>query len=239
VNNAFLTELFDWGRRDRKGIIGIFNAFLRRLKIPWVISRALDPTRDMTNLLQRHNLWHLAMQPLVANVPGDFVDLGCFDGKTSVIFARTLLTLAPDRELHVYDHFAMGFHLTGQNIQTQLSENFHRAGVPQPLIHAGDFRETIPRQLPETIAFAHIDCGYGGDAQAHRALLGYLLSHLYPRMATGSICILADFHDSQVSRSPNYNPGVSLAVQDFFADKPETVSVLLADDYTHGYVRKE
>ncbi len=32
--------------------------------------------------------------------------------------------------------------------------------------------------------------------------------------------------------------GVRLAVRDFFVDKPEKVSLLLADDYTHGYFRK-
>ncbi len=238
MDNRFLSDWFDWGRRDRGGIVGFLNVLLQKLRIPIVISRSLDPTRDMTNLLQRQNLWHLAMQPLVVPIPGDYVDLGCFDGKTSVIFSRVLQVLAPDRSLHLYDHFAISFHLTGKDIQQQVSQNFRYVGLPEPVIHAGDFRATVPARLPDAIAFVHIDCGFGGDPLAHAAVLGYLLSHIYPRMSQGAVCVLADFHDPDVRDRPDYNPGVRVAVQDFFADKPEKVSVLLADDYTHGYFRK-
>src|SRR5687768_11957934 len=144
MNNFFLTRLFDWD--DRRAGMACANRWLRRLQIPWAIRSALDPKAAMTTVEQRLNLWHLAQQPLAYDVPGDYVELGCFDGKTAVIFARALEGSGPGRELHLYDHFQIGFHLTGRDIKNELLENFRQAGCPPPVLHPGDFRTTIPAE---------------------------------------------------------------------------------------------
>ncbi|PZV06455.1 MAG: hypothetical protein DCF22_23835 [Leptolyngbya sp.] len=205
MNNAFLAQLFDWGASKKKGALWFINGVLRRLGIPFVVRRAIDPTRDMTNLEQRLNLWHLASQPLAYGVEGNVVELGCFDGKTAVIFARVIEQLAPDRQLHLYDHFRIGFNLTGRDIQQEVINNFQTAGCKLPVIHNEDFRVTVPGELPEQIAFIHIDCGFGDDVEMHRATVLYLLQHLYPRMPQGAIAVLMDYHDPTVS--PGFNFG--------------------------------
>lgn len=238
MNNAFLTQLFDWRQRDKEGIRYVVNRVLRRLHISWTVSRSMNPASDMTNVEQRLNLWHLVSQPFAYGVQGDVVELGCFDGKTAVIFARVIEHIAPDRHLHLYDHFRIGFNLIGRDIQQEVFSNFQTAGCKIPIIHNGDFMETVPSELPEHIAFAHIDCGFGGDIEMHKATVLHLLQHIYPRMPQGAIGVLMDYYDPAVSAGLNFNPGVTLAAHEFFSDKPEQVNALWANEYSHGYFRK-
>ena len=238
MDDFFLTRLFDWGRHDGGPWMNRANRLLRRLKIPWTIRRALDPRANMTTLEQRLNLWHLAQQPLAYDVPGDFIELGCFDGKTAVILARVLEESGPGRQLHLYDHFQIAFHLPGCDIQEMLLENFRQAGCTPPVVHAGDFRATVPAQLPERIAFAHLDCGCGGDVDQHRATVIHLLEHVYPRMPHGAIGVLMDYRDPARPGAPSHNPGVSLAAQEFFKTRPEKMIGLWAGEYAHGFFRK-
>lgn len=236
MDNFFLTRLFDWDRRGPR--MARANRLLRCLNIPWTIRRALDPKAEMTTLEQRINLWHLAQQPLAYDVPGDFVELGCFDGKTAVIFARALQECGPGRALHLYDHFQIASHLGGRDIREVLIENFRAAACAPPVLHPGDFRATVPAELPERIAFVHIDCGFGGDIDQHRATVFRLLEHVYPRMARGAIGVLMDYHDPAGSGAAGHNPGASLAAQAFFEGRPEKMTAIWAGEYSHGFFRK-
>jgi O-methyltransferase len=170
-------------------------------------------------------------------VPGDYGELGSFDGKTSVIFQKAIE--GTTRRLLVFDHFEMGFHLTGRDIRRELESNFRIAGAGDLVIHAGDFANTVPQELPAQIAFVHIDCGFGGDSVKHAETVKSLLSHVYPRMPTGAIGVLMDFYDPTVNKGTDFNPGAGQAAREFFADKPEKVSALWADEYVHGYFRKK
>lgn len=238
MHSTFLNRWFDWGQPGAERWITRINQGLRRLHSPWGLCPLVDPSRDMTNIEQRINLWHLASQPLAYNVPGDLVELGCFDGKTATIFAQVMMQWGNDRQLHLYDHFQMSFSLTGRDIQQEVIKNFQAVGCSPPIIHNGDFAATVPAELPEQIAFVHIDCGYGGDVEMHRATVLFLLEQVYPRMSPGAIGVLMDYYDPTLCSGSNFNPGVGLAAQDFFADKPEKVGVLWAKEYTHGYFRR-
>jgi len=238
MNNGFLVQIFDWEQRLTSIFPRILNKLFSLMKTPWVIRRGTDPGKDMTNVEQRLNLWHLSSQTLAYGVPGDFAELGCFDGKTAVIFARVIEHFAPDRHLHLYDHFRISFNLTGRDIKQELLDNFQIANCPAPVIHNGDFIDTIPKELPDAIAFAHIDCGFGGDVGAHKLTVLHLLQHIYPRMSPGGIIVLMDYYDAATGAKVDVNPGVALAAHEFFADKPEKVSALWANEYTQGYVRK-
>lgn len=238
MHSSFLDQWFDWGSTRSERWIRRINQGLRRLRSPWGISALVDPSRDMTNIEQRMNLWHLATQVLAYQVPGDLVELGCFDGKTATIFAQVMAQAEPQRQLHLYDHFQMSFALSGRDILQEVVNNFEAVGCSLPIIHTGDFAVTIPAELPEKIAFVHIDCGYGGDVEEHRATLLFLLEHVYPRLSEGAIAVLMDYYDPALCSGNNFNPGVGLAAEDFLADKPETMNVLWANEYTHGYFRK-
>ncbi len=238
MESAFLNRWFDWERPRKGSPITFLNKVLRRLRLPWGLYQFMDPCRDMTNVEQRINLWHLASQPLAYGVSGDLVELGCFDGKTATIFSRVMEELAPDRHLHLYDHFQIGFNLTGRDIYQEVLRNFYTTGCKPPVIHNGDFAVTVPADLPAQIAFVHIDCGFGGDPEQHKNTILFLLEHVYPRMPQGAIGVLMDYYDPALCSGGNVNPGVAWAADAFFADKPETVGVLWANEYTHGYFRK-
>lgn len=237
-DNSFLISLFDdWRPRNTGRRLERVNRLLERFKIPWVVQRKLDPRWEMTTLEQRMNLWHLATQPLLAGVPGDAIELGCFQGATAAIFGIALQRYGPGRRLHLFDRFDMCFHLTGENILDRVKANFERAQLPMPELHPGDFSETVPAGLPEQIAFVHIDCGFGGPVDPHRRTVIRLLEEVYPRMPDGAVCVLMDYHPP-TQPGPDYNPGVYRAAEEFFANKPEKVSSLLGGEYSHGCFRK-
>lgn len=236
--NLFVARLFDWDKAsERGGPAWLCNRVLRKLKIQWQLTPALDASRDMTNIEQRINLFHLLDQVLAFHVPGDVIELGCFDGKASVLFEKTIERYEPRRTLHVYDNFGSPFHLKG-SVQDALRDNFLESGARLPMIHAGDFGLTVPKDLPDTICFAHIDCGTGGDVTEHADHVRYCLEHVYPRLAPGAVCLVMDYYETGVSPGWNYNPGAEKACRAFLADKPETMTLLWAGQYTHGFFRK-
>ena len=238
MNNFFVAQSFDWGWRQQGRALSFANRLLRAAGSSWSLSRSFTPFSHTTTLEQRINLWHLVSQPLAYGVRGDVVELGCFEGRTAVIFAQAIEQLAPGRQLHLFDHFGVGFHLGDQDIEQEVRRNFELAGCAPPFIHRGDFADTVPAALPERIAFAHFDCGFGGDVPAHRATLTRLLTHVYPRMSAGAIGVLMDSYDPEAGDVRNCNPGVAPTVTEFFADKPERIVSLWGGQYAHAFFRK-
>lgn len=242
MHHTFITELFDWKPREPSKVVRLFNKVLKRLRIPV----GIYPHRFsgvMTNVEQRMNMVHLASEVLVREVPGDFVELGCNEGYSAVLFRKVIDHYDPSRELHVYDSFE-GLpdarpedgntpFFGGQMAvaQEKLLANFRAAGVKPPVIHPGWFDKTLPTQLPDTIAFAHLD----GDF--YESIL-VSLEHVYPRLSKGAICLIDDYADPEVYNGWNLLPGVKRACDEFLRDKPEQVSVLYAGDYAHGFFRK-
>ena len=115
--------------------------------------------------------------------------------------------------------------------------NFRLAGMAQkPIIHPGWFEDTVPSKLPDRISFAMIDCDLYSSTR-------HVLPHVYERMSPGAICLFGVYYDPQVFERPGIpptysSPGVKRATDEFFADKPEKVSVLYANQYSNGYFRK-
>ncbi len=237
-DNFMLADHFEWGRQHGGPRLRWWNALLGRLRFPWILQGRLDPSRDMTSLEQRINLWHLAEQVLACGIPGDFAEFGCFDGRTATLFGRLLVEGGGGRRLHLFDHFAVAFHLTGRDIEAELRENFRIAEAGRPTIHRGDFQETVPARLPGLVAFAHIDCGFGGDPEAHRRTVLHLLEHLLPRMAPGAIGVLMDYRHADRHEVAEYNPGTRRAADAFFAGRRETLTCLHAGEACHAFFRK-
>jgi O-methyltransferase len=238
MHNMFITRGFDWANGgSRKVQLG--NSILGRLGLS---ARLVEPgsTGYMTCVEQRANLYHLVSQVLSYGVEGDLVEVGTFTGQTATLIGRVLAGEGNGQRLHVYDSFGSAWDVPDPRQTLEL--NFRSAGVPLPQIHKGLFQETLPSQLPDKIAFANLDIGFGGReerAEEHASLLIEVLGHVYERMPRGAIGSLIDYWDDTLHAGEVHeNYGVTRACQRFFADKRERVSVLYAGSFTQGYFRK-
>jgi O-methyltransferase len=239
MDNMFVTRGFDWdGAGSRNMQIG--NAVLRRLGFAARLT-APRATGYMTSVEQRANIYHLVSQVLAYGVEGDLVEIGTFTGQTATLIARVVAEEGQGQRLHVYDSFGPAF--GDPNPKDSLERNFHSAGVALPDIHQGLFNDTIPSQLPDKIAFANVDIGFGGrdrTAKEQSDVLYHVFEHVYPRLSRGATCALSDYWSPALHTNEVHEDyGVSLACQRFFADKPERVSVLYSGSFTQGYFRKQ
>ena len=197
----------------------------------------------MTNIEQGMNIYHLLIQTILLKIPGDVVELGCFEGTTSILMQKTLDQFNSQKRLHVYDSFDGlpekskkdgNTNFVRGAIKTQkerLIHNFKRHKVKLPEIHEGWFKDTLPKELPNRISFAHLD----GDF--YSSILESL-THVYPRLAKGSVVVIDDYCDPKIHNVNNILPGVKEACDEFFKDKKEKVNILIAGCESHGYFRK-
>lgn len=238
MNNYFITEHpYAINTRKSSKLVNFVNKGLRFLKTGYQVS-PLDTSLDMSTAEQRINYYHLLDKVIAYHVPGDVVELGTFTGQCAVLFQKVIEMSGSDKQLHVYDTFATPFTFKG-DVETELKLNFNRAKLNQPIIHRGLFNETLPTELPAQIAFAHIDCGFGGDAQDHKNVMLYCFEQLYPRLSKGAVCVLMDYNDpNENGKTLDINPGVKMAFDEFFADKPERIVCLYGNQYQHAFFRK-
>jgi O-methyltransferase len=244
MDNVFLSQYLGTQPRESRWA-EYLDRVLHRM-VPWLRIQPAWRGR-MASIESRMNVFHLLGQVIHFGVPGDIVEIGCYAGESSVVLQRILRDLDPTRKLHVYDSFSgvpptdskdRGAYAHGDMATSEASfrESFHQVGLDLPLIHRGWFEETLPGQLPDHIAFALL------DADLYRSTL-VALNAVYPRLARGGICLLGVYWDaaSGAAVTPDIryrSPGVKAACDEFFADKPERVSVLLAGKYTSGHFRK-
>ena len=170
-------------------------------------------------------------------LPGDVVEFGCNHGDTAVVMAcvtnkpiwlyDSFEGLPEPRE---YEHDANPAMLRKGHMlaaEEQVRKRFVEASRPQPTIVKGWFKDVRPDQLPERIAFAHLD----GDLFDS---ITQSLELVYPRLVKGGYCIIDDY------LCPLF-PGVAMAVGAFLRDKGEQTIVppgLLGRAAHHGYFRK-
>lgn len=215
------------------------------------------------NIEQGVNLWHLLNQVLLAEIPGDVVELGSMTGMTASVMQRTIEDAGSGKQLVLFDSFEGLSEIKAEDgIISLIPENFKTSpdhtverfsgfGLRQPKIVAGWFQDTIPGELPETICFAHLDADlYEPTLEA--------LEGVYPRLPAGAVVVVDDYAEdalaATISRlytenpylrqgkpvsALNWLPGVQRAVEKFMADKPEEMCVLLARDERHAFFRKE
>ncbi|GLS35955.1 hypothetical protein GCM10010869_15440 [Mesorhizobium tianshanense] len=249
--NVFLTNTFDeWIQQkpSKSQTVRFANKVLRKFGINLVLA---PPVRTgwMTSVEQRMDMYHLASAALFYDVPGDFCELGCHEGKSAVVFQRILQHYDPGRNLHLYDSFeglpnasAEDGHANAHKgdmatTQDALIANFKRLNLRQPILHQGWFEDTLPTQLPDKIAFAHLD----GDLYDS---VKVSLEYVYPRLSKGAACLIDDYSDPGLFDSVDLYPGVKKACDEFLSDKPEKVALLYGGfDSTmgfgaHGYFRK-
>lgn len=192
----------------------------------WLLTEhagTLDP--DRLDAIAEH-LGHVVSM----GIGGAVVEVGCYRGAMA-LWLRTVLDGHGDgdREIHVYDSFA-GLPLAGAHDSDHLSAGDLVASPDQvvtthalwgrtpPVIHPGWFADTLPVELPTTIAFAYLD----GDF--HDSILTSLI-YCIPRLAPGGRLIVDDYADVEANpRAWNGLPGVKHACEEYFGRRsPLTV----------------
>lgn len=199
--------------------------------------------QDMSDIDRLVNIYWVLSQSLYFKVPGQVVELGCNAGLTSVFLRMIMDSRDPERELHVYDSFeglpAPGPHDTyleeGECLTSvdALLQTFADWGVRPPEIHAGWFSETLPDGLPERISFAYLDSDFYDSIQTS-------LRAVWPRLSAQGSILIDDYGDAEKNpRAWCGLPGVKQACDDFFADHPADVQVLVGTgDLAMAHVRR-
>jgi O-methyltransferase len=243
MDNVFITQYFDWNRPPSRKVRWV-NSLLSAMRFK---ARLVPPhaTGEQTSLEQRISLYHLAGEVLHCRVPGDFVEIGTHKGSTAALLQRVIEEQDPTRRLNVYDAFL-------DASTEELLMNFRALQLEPPVIHAGLFQDTLPATLPEQIAFAHVDVGWRQPSAEQRDTINQCLTDLYPRLAPGAICVVADYCQSDVFSKQGFTPpteaaqsehwdqypAIRLACDAFFAGKPETMTMLYGGPYSHGFFRR-
>ena len=163
----------------------------------------------------------LAEQAL--GVTGDFVELGCYKGDTSLLLAKLLKNHGSEKKLWLYDSFAGLPPKTKEDVSVagdqfkagelfvskrEVVEKFKRAGLRIPIIKKAFFEALSPEaDLPEAVAFAFCD----GDLYAS---IKTSLRLVLPKLAKEGIIIIHDYNNPEL-------PGSSRAVDEFLCAHPE------------------
>jgi O-methyltransferase len=156
-----------------------------------------------------HNLcWALSQ---AAHIEGDVVDIGCYEAKSTAVFCNYNESLILAKNLYLYDYFDAPEgdhkkHLHGPHLAAKVEERMRKY---RPVVVQGSVLETVPRQLPDEICFAHIDLN-GHEAEAH------VMPEVYERMPRGAILVFDDYGFSRYRDS-------GLVHQRFLEGKPERI----------------
>lgn len=189
--------------------LGDDEAFLR------AHARLVREFASLQRFEERYNLWALARS--VADRAGALAEVGVYRGGSA-----SLLCAAKDAApLHLFDTFSGmpavnpstdGAFRAGDFADGTLDHvRAFLAGYSNLHFHPGIF-PTSAAALAETkpvFKFVHLDVDLHASTRD-------ALAWFYPRMTRGGLIVTHDYSDVTV-------PGVKLAFDEFFSDKPETV----------------
>ena len=159
----------------------------------------------------------LRLAERVLSAAGDFVELGCYKGETSLLLARLLKAHSSDKRLWLYDSFAGLPEKTVEDASTageqfkagelfvskrEVVEKFKRSGLPFPVIKKGFFEDLDPAtDLPSNVAFAFCDGDLYGSIKTSLKLI-------VPKLTDDGIIVVHDYNNPEL-------PGSSRAVDEF------------------------
>lgn len=151
------------------------------------------------------------------DIGGDFVELGVFKGHSAQFLAaiarrlgRTAYLLDTFEGFDAKDLSADESQLNGAFADTSVDAVRAKVGEEQTIFIKGRFPDTAG-QLPVDgmYSLVHIDCDLGEPMAAG-------LHYFYPRVRPGGFIIMHDYNSL-------YWDGAEMAVDRFFADKPESI----------------
>lgn len=171
---------------------------------------------DQVSNSETTKIIELAQEALGAE--GDFVELGCYRGDTSLLLAELLR--GTDKKLWLYDSFEglpekseADASVVGENFKSgellvtkrEVKERFLRAGLPLPMIKKAWFVDLVDDDLPGRIAFAFLDGDfYESIKDSLRLVEG--------KITKGGIMIAHDYNNEEL-------PGVAKAVDEWLSGK--------------------
>ena len=178
----------------------------------------------------------------LGNVDGDVVECGVGRGKSLVNFLAITLQMSNHRKLYGFDSFEgfpepSIFDKSKRNPQKGdwsntskrlVEQRFELAGYSDQFkertkLIKGYFSDTLKDNLPQKIAFLHI------DADLYQSYLD-VLSESYSRLSSGAVVIFDEYGMEKW-------PGAKKACDEFMADKPE--SIILFNDLPKYGFKKE
>lgn len=176
---------------------------------------------DQVSELETERILEIARECLT--VDGDFVELGCYRGDTSLSLAELLVEKSvekPVKKLWIYDSFE-GLPGKSKEDESEVGKEFQqgelavtkrevkarflRAGLPVPVIKKAWFNELTEADLPEKIAFAFLD----GDL--YESIRDSLRS-VEDKVSKGSVIMVHDYDNPAL-------PGVTRAVDEWLKNK--------------------
>ncbi len=171
---------------------------------------------DQVSRLETEKILSIARDCLA--VEGDFVELGCYKGDTSLMLAEILQET--EKKLWIYDSFeglpeksmedesAVGVDFKKGELMVSKREvkaRFLRAGLPVPKITKAWFNELSDKDLPNKIAFAFLD----GDLYES---IRDSLKLIDDKMTTGGVIMAHDYINEAL-------PGVAKAVDEWVKNR--------------------
>jgi len=203
-----------------------------------------DRNYSMLSIEQHINIYKLINVVIEQRIEGDIVELGSYDGLSSILLQNAIELFNSDKELHVFDSFQGLPKKSKEDINTEydkgwckatkddLISNFKFYETKLPYIHEGWFKDTLQKHLPKKICFAHL------DADFYHSILESLEA-VYSRMPKDAVAVIDDYYDDNVHVGKNILPGVKKACDEFFKDKKEKVIPLIAGNKAHAYFIKK
>ncbi|MBR2767243.1 class I SAM-dependent methyltransferase [Candidatus Saccharibacteria bacterium] len=170
----------------------------------------------------------IELASLCLDLEGDYVEMGCYKGDTSLILADILFSGPRRPRLYIYDSFeglpektesdesALGVDFKkGELVITkrEVKQRFLKAGLPVPVIKKAWFKDLKPEDLPEKIAFSFLDGDFYESIKDSLRLVA-------PKMASGGVLVVHDYSNPAL-------PGVSKAVDEFVAGKKLDFKIVL------------
>ena len=183
---------------------------------------------DQVSVEETNKILKMARECL--SLEGDFVEMGCYKGDTSLLLAEVLRDyMAASKRLWIYDSFeglpeksvkdesALGVDFRGGELyvtKREVKERFLRAGLPVPVIKKGWFSDLTGEDMPEKIAFAFLDGDFYESIKDSLKLVG-------PRIVKGGVIVVHDYTNPAL-------PGVKKAVDEWkISTRGFTVPILV------------
>lgn len=161
------------------------------------------------------NIWRQIVESIY--IPGDVIEIGCYQGATAALMRFLMDTYCPRKKLHVYDGFR-GLHgrneskdqgggsafANGEFLSSMqdVLDLFSAYSLQHPQIYERLVQDITPDMLPENISMAHI------DLDLYQPMLD-AFKLVWPRMTNGAILVIDDY-DCPATK------GVKQAVLEFF-----------------------
>ena len=168
----------------------------------------------------------LAFAQKCLDVSGDYVEMGCYKGDTSLLLAE--IVKASEKKLWIYDSFeglpekkevdrsVMGVLFRGGELavtKREVKQRFLRVNLPVPVIKKAWFSELVENDLPEQIAFAFLDGDFYESIKDSIKLVA-------PKMSDGGVMVVHDYTNPAL-------PGVKRAVDEWMKKRTPQFEVVL------------